>query len=58
MMSPGLRIVEAGESGSTPDTPTNKPLGSWAGNVGRGDDDDGGDDDGNFDEDAFRTTCW
>ena len=28
MMSPGLRIVEAGESGSTPETPTNKPLGS------------------------------
>ena len=52
MMSPGLRIVEAGESGSTPETPINKPLGSWAGNVGRCDDDDGGHGGGDLDEDG------
>ena len=51
MMSPGLRIVEAGESGSTPETPTNKPLGSWAGTDGRCDD-NGGHGDGVFGEDA------
>ena len=29
MRSPGLRRADAGESGSTPETPTNRPPGSW-----------------------------